>query len=211
MFLKTLNKLPFAPVVGALFGLVAAILVVATPQFLFERGVVGSGLPQLISAAAPPLGEKARFATAVLAALAVGTGLWSLLRLFEARPAHRAAMARGGRIDPVIRPIGLELAHAPRPIFAESDLGAPFMSDEAIVIAREELLLDPAMMAAGQGVEAPLATVPATTRFRSATVASMLGELEDAVARRAALVGAVPVQPGDMASMRATLGVPLAA
>lgn len=152
MRLKSLEKLPFAPVVGAMFGLVAAILVAATPGWLFERLVVSSGLPELVSAAQPPLGDKARILAALVALLGVGAFLATFIASIEffLSSDRRQGNARGSRIDNV--EADEEPASAPpfeeggrRPLFAESDLGAPFMSDEAIAHARDELVLDSAL------------------------------------------------------------------
>lgn len=157
MRLKNLDKVPFAPVVGAMFGLVAAVLILATPGWLFERMVVSSGLPDLVSAAQPPLGDKARILAALLAFFGVGAFLAATIALIEyfvMPDARRANRARGSRIDdveaeaaveeePVAAPLFEEAGR--RPLFAESDLGAPFMSDEAIAHARDELVLDNAL------------------------------------------------------------------
>ena len=66
---RSLEKIPFVPVAAALFGMVAGILVLATPGWLFEHGVVASGLPDIIAAAAPPLGHKAQIMAAIVTAL----------------------------------------------------------------------------------------------------------------------------------------------
>lgn len=156
MRLKFLDKAPFAPVVGAMFGLVAAVLILATPGWLFERMVVSSGLPDLVSAAQPPLGEKARILAALLAFFGVGAFLAATIALIEyfvMPDSRRAARARGSRIDDVEAEIVVEEEPAEplfeesgrRPLFAESDLGAPFMSDEAIAHARDELVLENAL------------------------------------------------------------------
>lgn len=66
--LKQLQRLPFAPVVALMFAAVAALLVLATPVWLLEHAVLGVGLPEVLPAAAPPLGSKARFLLILLAA-----------------------------------------------------------------------------------------------------------------------------------------------
>lgn len=75
--LKQLQRLPFAPVVALMFAAVAVILVMAMPVWLLEQQVVRLGLFDILPAAAPPLGEKAR----MLAALLAGgvTGLFALI------------------------------------------------------------------------------------------------------------------------------------
>lgn len=65
--LKQLQRLPFAPVVALMFAAVAALLVLATPVWLLEHAVLAVGLPEVLPAAAPPLGTKARFLLILLA------------------------------------------------------------------------------------------------------------------------------------------------
>jgi hypothetical protein len=65
--LKQLQRLPFAPVVALMFAAVAALLVLATPVWLLEHAVLAAGLPDVLPAAAPPLGMKARFLLVFLA------------------------------------------------------------------------------------------------------------------------------------------------
>lgn len=210
--MKQLNKLPFAPVVGVMFALVAAILVLATPQFLFERVVTGTGLPALVSAATPPLGEKARIITALLAAAAVGGIVWLMLAKLEQAALRRAPLSHGSRTTAAPVTAGLDRVHAvrPQPILAGSDLGAPFMSDEAMSLAREELLLDPVMVAPTLARPEPMGprlVSPAPAQ----TVQGLLGHLEDALSRREQRVGRLAPVPGDIASLRAALGMSIAA
>ncbi len=135
-----LNRLPFAPIVAAVFGLVAAILTFATPLWLFERAVVATGLPGIFPPARPPLGDTARLGAAFIAGLATFAALWAVLtiisRITKARIIDRGQKARGVRIEAA--PI---IPHR-APIFAEQELGAPFMSQEAIDVARSELVLE---------------------------------------------------------------------
>lgn len=139
--LKFINKIPFAPVVGIAFGFVTAILVFAIPAWRFAQMIVATGLPSVLSAARPPLGDTARALVAISLGLAVCAGLWiglSILRSLLKRAKSGQVKARGTRIDPVIvakapaAPDSLPSTGRRRPIFAESDLGAPFMSDEIL-------------------------------------------------------------------------------
>ncbi len=150
---QLLRKLPFAPIIGLLFGLVTAILIFDTPQWLFERMVASTGLPDLLPAAKPPLGQTARILSAIAFGLMVAAALGGLLHLVERKlarkPKHRGERPRGVRIDSVSKARGHRA-----PIFAEQELGAPFMSDEAMEVARNELVLEePAELVA----EAPAA------------------------------------------------------
>ena len=130
--MKTSFKIPFAPVVAIAFGIVATVLVLMTPQWLFESGVIASGLPSLLAAAKPPLGSTARTLAAVFAGLAVALPLWAVLATLR-KAVKRAvpAKARGSRIDAVPAKVQNPIGQR-EPIFAQRDLGAPFMSHEAI-------------------------------------------------------------------------------
>ena len=175
--LSILNRLPLAPVIGAMFGVVAAILVLATPQWLFENGVVASGLPGLLAAAAPPLGAKAKILSALLAAALVSAFLWGAVtfveRLLESRRMVRTAETADQSDD--ARTLDQILADRRRPIFAEADLGAPLMSDEAAAVARDELVLDIALPEADEPdprfTPPPIAISPADVQVESDTVA----------------------------------------
>jgi hypothetical protein len=141
---KLVANLPFAPIVAALFACVAVALVIATPQWLFERWVALSGIAGIIPAATPPLGEKARIAAALFAGLATGAAIWAGLTLAARVMAPRSRpAARGSSLDPAwpLTPLPETGLHR-RPLFADTELGAPLMSEEAMTQAREELVLD---------------------------------------------------------------------
>lgn len=237
---RLLDRVPFAPVVAALFGLVAAILVLATPGWLFERMVAASGLPGLVAAAAPPLGDKARIMTAIMALAAVSGTIWTMLALPGMVLKARPAQSRGHRIEPHDDDAGEDgLAKTPfrRPLFADADLGAPFMSDEAIAHARDELVLEtlapeeaadnnmPAVDPLAKEAEAPdgarqeqrppepVLTVPASRPASSGvteqpSISDLLDRLENALEHRERRTGSsAPILPGDMAALRQALGV----
>ena len=155
--LKRASQLPFAPVIALMFGGVAAVLVLATPVWMLEQGVVGSGLPTLFGAAEPPLGLTAQVLLSVLAALAVGAaGFLSMIPISKllSRPRRGAFEVKPMRFRPPDTEQESEwpvAGFARPPIFADRDLGAPFMSNEALVAAPvekeevavgEELVLD---------------------------------------------------------------------
>ena len=137
--LKNLAKVPFAPVAAAMFGITAFILIIMTPNWLLERVVVASGLPSLIAAAQPPLGQTALKLSAVAGGLGVFSALWIGLALLGKLIKRTASpKARGSRIEAVEPPAESPIAKRKRePIFAERELGAPFMSDEAIATVAE--------------------------------------------------------------------------
>lgn len=221
---RALDNVPFVPVVAVLFGLVAAILILATPDWLLERGVAASGLPELIAAAAPPLGIKARIMTAFVSALGIAGLLWVMLTPLGSLAKPKRAMSRGSRIG--ADSSQFEQARHPhgptrRPLFAESDLGAPFMSDEAIAHARDELVLetivvdDPEPFAeyASEQFDEPdqqaptgIPSPPVVIAGR-ASIAGLLDRLERALERRERRTGSsAPILPGDMAALRRALG-----
>lgn len=130
--LKRIARTPLAPAIAAMFGLIALTLISMTPGWLLERLVSAAGLPTVFPAAQPPLGSTARILCAVFGGIAVFVLLWAALSPLQALVRKRRPQkARGSRIGvaPVLSPV-----HAMKrpPIFAERELGAPFMSDEAI-------------------------------------------------------------------------------
>jgi hypothetical protein len=149
---KTINKIPFAPVVAIAFGVMSAILVIAMPQWRFHQMINASGLPNVLSFARPPLGDTARGLTALIAGVGVAALLWLGLSSLSVlmKGSRKGPKARGRRIDPAVVPPNAD-AGLPqrRPIFAERDLGAPFMSDE--VLAKQPLETP---------AESPFANVP---------------------------------------------------
>jgi hypothetical protein len=138
--LKRASRLPFAPIVAALFAVAAAVLVMAAPVWILERGVNQIGLSSILPAAAPPLGFKARALLALLALFGTGVVSWALAMPI-ARILSRPKLRRGFDVQPVkAKPSEGLRDHAQpsvsrAPIFADRDLGAPFMSDEALALS----------------------------------------------------------------------------
>jgi hypothetical protein len=218
--LKNLAKVPFAPVVAAMFGGITLILIYLTPGWLFERMVVASGLPSLIAAAQPPLGETARKLSAIAGGLGIFSALWAGLALLRAFIKRNAPpKARGSRIDAVAPILESPITKRKRePIFAERELGAPFMSDEAIANVVES----PAVIEVGS-VAPTSAPEPAPTSAPKAAPLLMdriapqqheeknvlggeLARLQTALDRRQARgLSARPLGAGDIASLRKAL------
>ena len=226
---RSMDKVPFVPVTAVLFGMVAGILMLATPVWLFERNVVASGLPDIVSAAAPPLGDKAQIMAAIVSALATACLLWlvptMLGRLVKAnRAKHEGIESESEHLE---RPLHPETSGR-RPLFAESDLGAPFMSDEAIAHARDQLVLDAsvandpesqeqfsdeAALDLAEQFEEPTLQSPSETPALAAivgeqtSIAGLLDRLESALERREHHTDSTtPILPGDMAALRKILG-----
>jgi hypothetical protein len=176
------SRIPFAPVVAILFGIVAAILVAAVPQWLFERGVVAAGLPNFIAAATPPLGLLARLLAITTAFLVITVLLWAVLgpltARLEGRVRARTPWRDAGYDTPI--PEDSDLFISPRkPIFAPEELGAPLMSDEAIATIPDEMpeLAEPVMAE-------ELAPEPLVSPNLDNSIAVLIRRLEDGLARR---------------------------
>lgn len=153
---KWIAKMPLAPVIAGMFGLIALTLIFMAPVWLLERLVSSAGLPALIPATQPPLGNTARSLCAIAGGLGVFVLLWALLSPLQTLVRKRRPQkAKGSRIG-----VATASPHVPAmkrpPIFAERELGAPFMSDEAIASANE-LSVAPAAL---QEIEAPTAVLP---------------------------------------------------
>jgi hypothetical protein len=180
------QRIPFAPVVAVLFGVAAAILVAAVPQWMFEASVVASGLPDVVASAAPPLGLVARMFAIALAFAGVALLVWlvcaPLAKFFESRAQARTPWRDAGydadsivaRDDPL---------PPRRPIFAPDELGAPLMSDEAIAPVIPFLEQEPALAApiADEALQ-PVIVAPVQA---DNSITALIRRLEDGLARRA--------------------------
>ncbi|MES2097107.1 MAG: hypothetical protein V4459_10145 [Pseudomonadota bacterium] len=123
---------PIALVAGLGIGAIVALLFLIMPIGVLESMSVDSGIAALVAAAEPPLGLTARFAIAFLAALAVGGVTWFGLSLLIG--ARTLILNRNKRDDgvPVLRRADAHPdAPARRPVFANSDLGTPFLDVKA--------------------------------------------------------------------------------
>ncbi|MFO1239129.1 MAG: hypothetical protein U1E64_02140 [Sphingomonadaceae bacterium] len=96
---RSLEEVPLPPVLAVLFGAVAAILVVATPEWMFDRMVLASGLPALSPSIAPPFGEVARIIAAIAALWLVAGILWPAFSLVGALLAPKPQKGKGFRIE----------------------------------------------------------------------------------------------------------------
>jgi hypothetical protein len=119
--------------VAGFAGLALAFAFVAMPDGIFESLIIASGLPNLVPAAAPPLGQTARGAVAV----AAGIGGFLLLFLLLRALGGKSRPARSRRVDKMISPappprVRRADAHpdapARAPLLAGAELGEPFSS-----------------------------------------------------------------------------------
>jgi len=179
------SRIPFAPVVAVLFGIVAAILMAAVPQWLFERGIVASGLPAIIAAAAPPLGLMARLLAIAGAFLAITVLLWAVLgpltAKLEGRARARTPWRDAGYDAPVAEDGDLFIAPR-RPIFAPEELGAPLMSDDVLVLQPESVTAPEVE----QPVRFEAPSEPLVSPAVDSSIAALILRLEEGLARRAA-------------------------
>jgi hypothetical protein len=98
------------------------------PTAVLEDLVVDSGIASLVTAAQPPLGMTAHFAIAFLVALVVGSVSW--FGLFLLIGTRAVAIGRNAREDgvPILRRADAHPDAPPRrPVFANRDLGTPFL------------------------------------------------------------------------------------
>lgn len=157
-----IDRLPLAPVFALMFGTAVAIVIAAMPQWRFEGMIEASGLGSVLAVAEPPLGLKARLLAVALGFALVALFIWGavtlVLRLLEGRSAATVAddndndeldlESYGEMLPPVDAPR--------RPIFADKELGAPFMSDAAL----QSLAVTRPSLAEPDAVEyAPMAAV----------------------------------------------------
>lgn len=130
-----IDRLPLAPVFALLLGAAVAIVIVSIPQWRFEQAIEWTGLGSMLSVARPPLGLKARLLAVMLGFALVAIIVWFAVTAVERALALRVAQdddeefidlsAFAESLPPLERPR--------RPIFADKELGAPFMSDEALM------------------------------------------------------------------------------
>lgn len=132
--------LPIASVVSIAVAAFVAVAFLVMPIAVIEDMAVDSGVAAILTAAAPPLGLTARLAAAFFAALAAGAVTW--FGLFLVFGARTMLIRRGGGEDgvPVLRRADAHPDAPPRrPVFANSDLGTPFLDVKAEPIVAEPL------------------------------------------------------------------------
>ena len=220
--LKQLQRLPFAPVVALMFAAVAALLVLATPVWLLEHAVLSLGLPDVLPAAAPPLGTKARFLLVFLA----GGGA-AVVAFVAALPFRNAKPRKPQAVT--VQPLRRDADEAPifnRPsVFSApvlddepnlpSFLAQPLaqLADEALPVAQgepaqneeDELLLD-ALMIVEEAPAAPVVPMTPDAVFMEAIhvaledvplASSNLPQMPDIFVQRETVLhlAPAPVQP----------------
>lgn len=135
--------LPVALTAAVLTGLITAAGFALIPDDTLERLVNASGLPAVVAAAEPPLGGTARLVLIMLGGgfigLLVWFGLWPLLgnrRMTLRWPGARQREEAGIPAVPVLRRGDAHPDAPPRaPLFANRELGTPFLDIHARMVA----------------------------------------------------------------------------
>jgi hypothetical protein len=94
--------------------LAVAFFVIAMPRDLLEGLVSATGLPAILSAAQPPLGETARLILAACGAGAVGAIVLGLFLLTDRQPARKADKPESG--NPFFADLDLPVEPKPEPV-----------------------------------------------------------------------------------------------
>lgn len=148
--------LPIATAAGLVVGALVALAFLFMPIAVIEGMAVDSGIAAILTAAAPPFGLTARLTVAFFAALAAGGAIW--FGLFLVFGARTVVVRQGSAEDgvPVLRRADAHPDAPPRrPVFANTDLGTPFLDVKADPI---EESIEPAVMVAARDVPADLDT-----------------------------------------------------
>lgn len=201
--------LPLALVAGLAVGFVAFVM----PADILSRAVEMSRLPEILPAAAPPLGAKAQAAFALAAAGVTIAAIYVLLRLLgRPRPAPTARDWPETEREPETPRLRRSDVHpdapARRPILAARELGEPDPAPVEDVAAAPETAAAPeeeALELGGPGIEmldaapevAPVAepapepvpaqSAPEPREFETvgeATIPDLMARLERGLARR---------------------------
>jgi hypothetical protein len=177
---KILLNRHFALIIALMIGALAGMLLLFMPEWRFAGLVHFLGIDQMIPAAQPPFGGQARKLAALAAGIFGVLGSWPLVRIAERAlggKSGRKAKTRRAVTIPTAPKVSAADAHpdAPprRPIFAETELGAPLMSEEALASdgelvlgARDEALVldDLDFSPLPERVAAPMPPVPETVQ-----------------------------------------------
>lgn len=172
---STLQRLPLAPVIGAMFGAAAAVLVAATPDWMFAQVMGASGM-------------GVRLVAVVAAFALVGGAIWGLVKAVERLMASPAVTRTSEELDLATFNEALPLSNEVRRPISAGELGAPLMSDEALRTVPplvqgpvEELLPE------AEPVPTPVAVVAeaeeAALDDQGTTIEALIARLEAGLAR----------------------------
>lgn len=125
--------LPVAPVAASVIGVLTAAMFALVPTDILESMVVDSGIAAVLSAAEPPLGLTARLLLVLVCGGVVGMIAWfALFLVFGARTMVVQRGRSSSAAAPILRRADAHPdAPARRPLFANTDLGTPFLDVRA--------------------------------------------------------------------------------
>jgi hypothetical protein len=119
-----------------------AFALFAVPDDLFAGLVEASGLPSVLAAAQPPLGNTARFAAIAVASTAAFLFVWLVLRALGGKPVQAKRRTAPVPIEVPLPRIRRADAHpdapARRPLLAGLELGVPFDEDKPEQAERQQ-------------------------------------------------------------------------
>ncbi|MES2288389.1 MAG: hypothetical protein V4530_01525 [Pseudomonadota bacterium] len=172
---STLQRLPLAPVIGAMFGAAAAVLVAATPDWLFAQVVGASGM-------------GIRLLAVVAAFALVGGAIWGLVKAVERLMAPPAVARTSEELDLATFNEALPLSNEVRRPISAGELGAPLMSDEALRTVPplvQEPVEEP--LPEAEPIQEPIAVMAeaeeATVDGQGTTIEALIARLEAGLAR----------------------------
>lgn len=140
--------LPMAPAAGAITGAFAAAIAALIPGDMLDRLILRSGLPAILAAAEPPLGLTARLVLILLGGGTIALFVWFALFLIVG--SRTIALGGDAAVDadedeavPVLRRADAHPdAPSRRPVFANRDLGTPFLEVRAPQAAASDDLIE---------------------------------------------------------------------
>ena len=137
--------LPIAPLAAGGIGVLTAAMFALVPIDLLEAMVVDSGIASVLSAAEPPLGFTARLLLVLLCGGGIGAIAWfGLFLTFGARTVVVQRSRTSGDDAPVLRRADSHPdAPARRPLFANTDLGTPFLEVRARPVHVDAAAVEP--------------------------------------------------------------------
>ncbi len=130
--------IPVAPAIGTAFASIVSLFIALAPVAVLEQLVLQSGIASVVAVAEPPLGTTARLVLILLVGGGLGTVLWFATFLLIG-PRALAIAPRGEVCEigaqawrPLLRHADAHPdAPARRPVFAQRDLGTPFLDVRA--------------------------------------------------------------------------------
>ncbi|MFM9827506.1 MAG: hypothetical protein ACKVOB_02020 [Sphingomonas sp.] len=143
--------LPVAPAIGGALGCMVSLFIALAPAAMLEQMVEQTGIASVLAVAEPPLGLTARLVLMLVIGGGLGVLLWlALFLLFGPRtltvgPSGQVCDTETDRWRPSLRRADAHPdAPARRPVFAQRDLGTPFLEVKAPQMAQGDAATEPA-------------------------------------------------------------------